>query len=94
MSTPTVAMLTVVTRSLDHKKSATLTVDLDAEAGVAPREGRDNKHRVQIRKTTDVPLAAVRAYLDGTMSFDTAVLQGISELLARRQHQPCFESAC
>ena len=45
-----------------------------------PREGRENVHRVVIRKTNNVNLAALKAYQAGQLSFDTSVLQAISEL--------------
>lgn len=58
-----------------------LLVDLDQERNIIPKEGRTpNQHRVVIRKTSAVNLASVQAYLDGTISFDNTVLEGISEM--------------
>jgi eukaryotic translation initiation factor 2C len=47
-------------------------------------EGKQRKrpsepHYCVIRKTTDIKLAALRAYLDGTMSFDNSVLESLSK---------------
>ena len=58
-----------------------MIVDLDAEQGRTPRPGRENKHRVTIRKTTAVPLGSIEAYLKGKISFDNSVLIAISEVL-------------
>ena len=70
-------------RSLQDIGDLNFSVDLDAEKGIPPREGRSNSHRVSIRKTTVVNLAAVQAYLDGKMTFDNSVLQAISKLRCR-----------
>ncbi|KAI9724962.1 MAG: hypothetical protein M1812_000238 [Candelaria pacifica] len=58
----------------------TIQVDLDAEDKITPRAGRENKHRVTVRKTNAVNLVAVDSYLRGQMSFDTTVLEAINFL--------------
>ena len=63
----------------DLSSEINVQIDLDAEKGQPAREGRSNRHRVVIRKTNIVNLAAVKAYLDGKMSFDNSVLEGISK---------------
>ncbi|KAI9771459.1 MAG: hypothetical protein M1840_002079 [Geoglossum simile] len=55
-------------------------VDLDREEGITPREGRENRFRVVIRKTGVVDLSAIREYLDGNLQFDPTILQGINFL--------------
>ena len=61
----------------------TLIIDLDQERGIVPRVGRTpNQHRVMIRKTSVVNLYAITAYLAGESSFDTPVLEAISEMNA------------
>lgn len=55
-------------------------MDLDQERGVVAREGRTpNTHRVSIRKTSAVNLAAISGYLEGKMQFGNTVLEAISE---------------
>lgn len=67
--------------ALDNKPGElNIVVDLDAEEGRQARPGRENKHRVIIRQTTKVPLAAIGAYLKGTIAFDNSVLQAINFL--------------
>lgn len=59
-------------------------VDLDVEEGRRPRaDGKDNKHRVKINKAKNVKvnLSTIKAYLDGTMEFDTPILEAISQPL-------------
>ncbi|KAI9707546.1 MAG: hypothetical protein M1836_000507 [Candelina mexicana] len=58
----------------------TIQVDLDAEDKITPRPGRENKHRVTVRKTNAVNLAAIEGYLRGQMTFDTSVLEAINFL--------------
>ncbi len=57
-------------------------MDLDAEQGITPREGRENVHRVVINKAknTKVNLAVIKAYLEGTMDFNNAILEAINFL--------------
>ncbi|KAI9822452.1 MAG: hypothetical protein M1827_000171 [Pycnora praestabilis] len=62
------------------KAEVTFFVDFDAEEGVTPRAGKENRHRVTIRKTNPVNLAVLTAYLGGKMSFDTPVLEAINFL--------------
>ena len=59
-----------------------IRVDLDKEAGITPREGRQNVHRVAINKAQNktVNLGVIKAYLEGTMKFDSSVLQAINFL--------------
>lgn len=61
-------------------------VDLDQERGIAAREGRTpNTHRVAIRKTNAVNLAAITGYLEGKMQFGNAVLEAISKNILCKQ---------
>lgn len=68
-------------RSLkEFKDEMRFIVDLDQERGIAAREGRTpNTHRVAIRKTNAVNLAAITGYLEGKMQFGNAVLEAISK---------------
>lgn len=72
-------------RSLTNfKEDLNLLIDLDQERGIPPREGRTpNQHRVVIRKTSVVNLAALEAYLDGKMSFGSPILEAISKFNTR-----------
>jgi len=45
-----------------------------------PRAGRENKHRVVIKKTGKVPLQVTEAYIKGTYKLDNDVLVGITFL--------------
>lgn len=74
----------------DFKKDISIVVDLDQERNIIPKPGRTlNQHRVLIRKTNAVNLAAVQAYLDGRMSFNNTVLEGISETIAQATIDYC-----
>ncbi|KAI9830214.1 MAG: hypothetical protein M1826_005016 [Phylliscum demangeonii] len=68
-----------------------LTVDLDAEANIKPRAGRDNKHRITIRQTKKVPLGSIDAYLKGTITFDNSVLEAINFLDHLLRHEPSMK---
>lgn len=57
----------------------TFTVDLDQEKGIAPRAGRSNAFRVQVRQTKELNLHAIEAYLAGTLEFDNTVLESVSK---------------
>ncbi|KAI9781022.1 MAG: hypothetical protein M1816_002587 [Peltula sp. TS41687] len=74
----------------DKGREFSMVVDLDAEQGRPPRPGRedDNKHRVTIRKTTNVPLGAIDAYLKGKITFDSSVLIAINFLDHLIRHSP------
>lgn len=62
-------------------KDIKLLIDLDKERGIPPRENRTpNQHRITIRKTNSVNLAAVTGYLDGSTSFNNTVLEAISKM--------------
>lgn len=62
-------------------KEIQMVIDLDRERGIPPRENRTpNQHKVTIRKTAVVNLAAVRGYLDGSTSFNNTVLEAISKI--------------
>lgn len=62
-------------------------VDLDQERGIPAREGRTpNTHRVAIRKTNAVNLAAISGYLEGKMQFGNAVLEAISKNFFLNNH--------
>ena len=68
----------------DFKNELRLVVDLDAEDGRPPRrDGKENKHHIKINKAKNntVNLATIKAYLDGTMDFDTPILEAISQSL-------------
>ena len=58
-----------------------ILVDLDAEEGRKPREGRENQHRVRIAKASNgkIRMSLIQAYLDGTVEFDTHLLEAISK---------------
>lgn len=77
-------------RATAQKPDNHFVVDLDAEKGQTPREGRENKHRVAIKFAKMIRLATVRAYLDGKIDFDNGILEGISKfsffLLSLRVH--------
>jgi len=62
------------------KNELSFKVDLDTERGRTARASNPNIHHVSIRKTGAVNLAALEAYLKGTMSFDNSVLEAISKL--------------
>ncbi|MCJ1470295.1 hypothetical protein MMC07_008940 [Pseudocyphellaria aurata] len=65
----------------DFKNEISLVVDLDQERAFTPRPGRQpNEHRVSIRKTNAVNLAALQGYLDGRMQFNNTVLEAITFL--------------
>ncbi len=65
----------------DFKEELRCIVDLDQERNLPPRENRPpNTHRVMIRKTSAVNLAAVSAYLEGKMQFGNSVLEAINFL--------------
>lgn len=67
----------------DFKQDIIEVVDLDKERNIELKPGRTpNQHRVVIRKTSAVNLAALTAYLEGKMQFGTTVLEAISELSA------------
>ena len=60
------------------------TIDLDVEKGKTPRpNGKPNTHKVQIRPTTTINLAAIAGYLAGKTTMDTSVLQAIGNLLGQ-----------
>ena len=68
----------------DWKNELRLVVDLDAEDGRPPRrDGKENKHHVKINKAKNntVNLSTIKAYLEGTMDFDTPILEAISQSL-------------
>lgn len=55
-------------------------IDLDAERGIAPREGHLNSHRVKIRRTGMINMQILQTYLDGKCEFDTKILEAINFL--------------
>jgi hypothetical protein len=63
----------------DMKNEMSFKVDLDNERGRPARPSAPNIHHVSIRKTGAVNLAALEAYLKGTMSFDNSILEAISK---------------
>lgn len=66
-------------RSGSDIKELSFKVDLDNERGRTARASAPNIHHVTVRKTGAVNLAALEAYLKGTMSFDNSVLEAISK---------------
>lgn len=65
----------------DFKQDINLLVDLDEERKITLKPGRTpNQHRVLIRKTNAVNLAAVAGYLEGRTTFNNTVLEAISEI--------------
>lgn len=54
-------------------------VDFDQERGTTRRPNADpNTKSLKLKKSKEVNLAALRAYVDGTMEFDNSVLESIS----------------
>ena len=68
-------------RATSQKPDNAFIVDLDAEKNRTSRNPDSNKHRVAIKFAKKIRLEVVRAYLEGKMDFDNAVLEGISEIL-------------
>lgn len=67
----------------EFKDEINIIVDLDRERNVEPKPGRTpNQHRAVIRHSSTVNLAALRAYVEGRMTFDKSVLECISEMNA------------
>ena len=62
-------------------------VDLDEDRNIPAREGRSNTHKFVMRRTGYVNLAALQAYLNGTMTFDNSVLEAISKYQCRLSHK-------
>ena len=57
-----------------------VTVDFDQERGITPRpNAKANTMDLWLQKSKEVNLAALRAYVDGTMDFDNSVLESISK---------------
>ena len=57
-----------------------IMVDLDAERGKTPREGKENKHRVVVRQTNKVAFTVLSSYLNGEASWDNKCLESINFL--------------
>ena len=66
-------------RATSQKPDNSFTVDLDAEKGKTSRKPDENTHRVAIKFAKKIRLEMVRAYLEGKIDFDNAILEGISE---------------
>lgn len=69
----------------DFPRELRFTVDLDEDKGIKPNPNRPNKHNIRINhasggknKDGAINMAALEAYLEGKMSFDTSVLEAIS----------------
>ena len=73
-------MLSRFPRHLQKFPPKQITVDLDEEKGIKPREGRLNRHKVQIRHSIVVNMAALHAWFSGKMAFDKSVLQAVGRL--------------
>ena len=69
-----------MSRSMKEIPNRQFTVDLDEEQGTLARPGRSNSHKVQIRPSTKINLAAIQEYLNGKMTMDNSVLQAIGIL--------------
>ncbi|KAL3426357.1 eukaryotic translation initiation factor 2c [Phlyctema vagabunda] len=72
-----------------------MMVDLDAEQGRTPREGKDpNVYKVIISQTKSVRLAIIEAFLSRKIQFDNSVLEAITFLdhLLRQSPQEQFTS--
>ena len=67
-------------RAISRQLASNFMVDLDAEKGQTPRQGRENKHRVGIKLSKKVQFASVRVYLDDKMDFDNEILKRINFL--------------
>lgn len=66
---------------IDFKQDINLLVDLDEERNIVVKPDRTpNQHRVTIRKTNTVNLAAIAGYLEGRTAFNNTVLEAISEI--------------
>lgn len=64
-------------RNMKQLPNKQFTIDMDRERGTTAKPGRLNVHKVQIRQSTTINLAAVQAYINGKISMDNSVLQGI-----------------
>ena len=76
------------------KNELSFNVDLDTERGRTVRASNPNIHHVTIRKTGAVNLAALEAYLKGTMGFDNSVLEAISKLQSPGTCSYSYSSPC
>ncbi|KAI9883228.1 MAG: hypothetical protein M1823_005004 [Watsoniomyces obsoletus] len=74
--------------SADQKTDMRVDVDLDLEEDRKPRPGRSNVHRVLIRRTTQVHMAALSSWLSGQAAFDQTVLQAMNFLDHLLRHTP------
>ena len=68
-------------RATSQKPDNNFTVDLDVEKNRISKDD-SNKHRVVIKFSKKIRLEMVRAYLEGKIDFDNAVLEGISKTLS------------
>lgn len=64
----------------DYGPELRILVDLDAEQGITPRAGRENQHRVVIKKAGQVNLQSVQSYMIGQSDFNNHVLMAINFL--------------
>ena len=64
----------------DVEREMRIVVDLDAEQGRQPRPGKENKHRIMIRRTHKIRFDVMDQYLQGKTSFDTSILEAINFL--------------
>ncbi|THZ29175.1 Piwi-domain-containing protein [Aureobasidium pullulans] len=63
-----------------HPAELRFNVNLDEEAGHAARPGRTDVHRVVVRPTAVIDFTCLDAYLTGTATYDTKILQAITVL--------------
>lgn len=71
----------------DNPGELRLMIDLDKDKNIPTREGRSNVHKLVIRRTGYVNLAALQAYLNGTMTFDNSVLEAISKYQCQKSRK-------
>lgn len=55
------------------EREVRLIVDLDEEEKRTPKNGKENKHRIAIRRTNEVSISALFSYMRGKGAFDNAV---------------------
>ena len=63
-----------------NNDEARVNVNLDNEPGARPRPGRTDQHRVIVKLTATINYTTLNAYLSGTASHDTSILQAMTVL--------------
>lgn len=64
-----------------------MILDMDKEKGKPPREGRSNTVVVHIRRTKDIDLSIISAYLAKKTDFNNSVLEAVSESLSLPRYE-------